>query len=514
MNFDQKISFSNVKMKNGQKFFFQKKIPLILWGIIISMIALVTILVGASFHYGYFATTGDEAACYNFGRAFLESSSLQSPSTLCEQVSVVGKIGWYGPFYNIIYGILFKTFGLGYPTIIGFNYVLFLLCLLTIKFLPLNKIKRLIYACLFLSLYIVCPFVLSGYPETLHILLTLVLLLIYSHLNKSVSKSSLYLFISAVFICALMRSTFMFWIISILFLHKSPVNIKTRLFICLLFIITILAYVKFFQAPSFIPGLYDLYYNNNESIVYKVTSSILHLLKNGLTNFYQLYNQSHSSVIVVLVIFSIASCGLLCARKKNGRSLELGLISVSLVVFIALLFLYTTKAFFFEKQIGFILPLLLFCILKSKKNISLILLISCTTFLPYSMIKSINTFLERRASYTEVISHSAFTAETATIFSGVKIKSKEVYVLLYYQDFIVGEHITRSFLPLHVDKSTMHYTNNTIDTNDKTNVLERKFHKFNVVTINYILSVYPLDLQQTTLVKSTEHFYLYETAPL
>ncbi len=482
--------------------FFRNNATLLLRTYLVLFMLLITIMVISIYFSNYFNFHGDEALYYNYGRMFYETGSLKASFTLDEQASVIGEIGWYGPFYNLIYGSIFKLFGAQHMYMITFHYILLLLCLLMIRYLPLSQLHRLIYAAVTLSTYIICPFVFTSYPEVIQIFLSMILLLVYSKINQN--KNRFYLFLILILVFALTRVTLVFWIFSILFLKDFKLSLKLRFLICILFVGSMLLYMKFFQASSTVVGLKAIHETDQLSVGV-IFTFITNILNNFKTNLYELFNQSHSSVVTFFTLFSVA--GFNVFPLKNKKTIELGLFAVVAITFLTLISLYTTTAIFFEKQIGFLIPILIFIIIHSQKNIPLILFISFGVFLPHALIKTINNYSERKNAYTEVCQYSDFNHEISRLFDQVALKKKVTHVLCYSPDFIVPENYLTCFLPLSKDGSLILYTSNRYS--PKNTTIPLKFHTFGNWEIDYILSAYPLDIPNISIVKSNKYYYLY-----
>ncbi len=98
--------------------FFRKNIFLLLRIYIAFVVLFITALVLLACYTNYFNVHGDEVLYFNYGRMFFETGSLKTPFTVNEFSSSIGGFGWYGPFYNIIYGCVFKLLGAEHTAII------------------------------------------------------------------------------------------------------------------------------------------------------------------------------------------------------------------------------------------------------------------------------------------------------------------------------------------------------------------------------------------------------------
>lgn len=483
-------------------YFFRKNASLLLKIYLIVFMLLITVMLISIYFSGYFNVHGDEAVYYNYGRMFYETESIKASFTLNEQSSTIGEIGWYGPFYNLIYGGIFKLFGAQHMYIITFHYLLLLLCLLVIRYFPLSELQRLTYAAILLSTYIICPFVFTCYPEIIQILLSMILILVYAKIDQN--QKMFYLFLFLIFVFALTRVTMVFWIFSILFFKDTPISFKLRFTICILFVVAILIYMKFFQASSVVVGLQVIH----EFSLSNIYTSIVKILNNTKTNLYQLFNQSHSSVITFLSLFFIACFNVFSAKNESFfKSKKIGLLAVVMITFLVLISMYMTPAINFEKQVGFLIPIIIFVIVYSQKNVLITLCISLGVFFPHALIKTVNNYAERKNAVADVNQYSDFNNEITHLFDQVPLKEKTTHVLCYTPDFIVPENYLTCFLPLSKDGSLILYTSNRYD--PKNNTVSLKFHTFNHWKIDYILSAYPLDLPNITLVKGNKHYYLY-----
>lgn len=476
------------------RYFLEKHFSKILLIYILGIVSFVSFYLVLGLKNGYYLTDEDETINYNSARLFYETNSLKSSFCNEEQRSVLGGFNWYGPGYHVIYGGLAKLFGFSSNLFIVFNYVLFLLSIGFSFLLKFEVNKRLIFTAIFISTYSGFCFVFTYFPETLHIFFTIVLLVVYSRINSN--NRVIYLYILLIFIFSIIRYSTVFWIFSLLFLDKSILPLRKRIFISFFIFLLILFWFKFFTAPSHLGTLKNL------QVDVGLKKTIIDLFFNSYRGLIQFFNLANSSMIFVVILF-IMFIEKLVFYKGIFDNTSFGILFVCILSYFVFLFNYTTIPYYFEKQTMFILPMLVYLILKLNVNVKLVFFISIF-FLPFSLTKMLNNFYTKSNTYLKHVKYEKLTNEFKLIFNGIVFDKKEINVLWNTNDFIEFNVLIESLLPVSKDRVPILYTCNF------TNDIKNKYKLHNRIRVDYILTRNDDLLGKYTIVKQNRYYCLYK----
>lgn len=491
------------------------KYKLLVLALKIYIILIICFVVGVFFYImvegEYFPTYEDEIYLVTSTQQYFETNSTKATFTINESLSVIGEYNYYGPGYNIIYGVLAKIFGYNLLFFIVFHFISFLITIFLLWQLPFNKIKSLFLICIYISTYVAFTFIFTYYPETLNLLLSIILLMVFLKIKKN-SNKNLVLFIILIFIFSLIRITHVFWIISILVFANNKNKKIWYFIICLGMFFLIILYMRLFTAPAWVDGLNYLYLENTSFLQLK--HLIKRILIKGYLNTLNFYTKLGLSSVLILTFFAISIYDIMFNKKLTNwikkKEYVLGLFMVMLTTIIAIFFFYTTNLFFLEKQIAFFIPVLIVIIIILKKNFKLLLFISFFVFLPCTIIKTINNVSSHKEYYKIVYKKKQYIDNLSDFKNFIKpLKNKKkISILWAYNEFDIPNNLTGLIMPLSINKTPILYTTNVceIDAPDRI-----KFKTYNKIHIDYILSKDSVSISNIVLVsKKHNYYYLYK----
>lgn len=423
----------------------------ILFLIIIICIFFIKVLVGSK----YFIVFDDETIYYNSARLFKETNCLKSSFCIEENRSIIGEFNWYGPFFSMFYGIIFKLFGskLVYTAVI--NFILFLLSIFTINTIDLSKEKKISFTLLFLTTYISSQYIFSFFPEQLIILFSIILISVYSRINMN--KKYLYLFIGLVFFFSLFRYSLVFWGLAV-FTNKR-VSLKFKILISFILFLLIIIYVKLFTAPAFVVGLKEIHKDNG---VYNLMIIIKNTLINGINNIRLVFDKQYIT-IPILTFFVL--CIYVAFKSTNDKMRlfknDLGLFFVLGAFFSTLLFFYTFTPFFIEKQLANLIVILIFLVLSANDNDNKSFIYSFLFLIPFSLFQ-LNSNINQRENFYS-LSRNDLRKYNFSIIKNYLNGKKEYNLLYVSKDFSnsLGNLLTIN-LPVSKDEIPILYTSNVI----------------------------------------------------
>jgi hypothetical protein len=486
------------------------RISLFLKIYIVAVIFLVTYLFIYSIHDGqYFPIQEDEATYYNSARLFYETNSVKAVLCISENRSPVCECNWYGPFYHIIYGSIAKIIGFNKTYFIFFHYLLFMISLILFWFLPLNKIKRLIFISIYISTYIAFAFIFSYFPENLCLVLSVILLLIFVRIQIKFNNL-IYLFILLILLFSLIRITNVFWIFSIVVFAKTFKEKIILSLVSILVFILVFVFMIFFTAPSHVLGLSVIH--NGEFTSPNILNAVIILLNNFIHNSMILFFKANSSVFLILILLIISFESIIYNLYKPiwilKKKIILGLLIVIFSTMFAEILLYTCEPFYLEKQIAFFVPLLIYIIILLKRNYKLVLLLSIFIYFPVSILKSKSLITEHK-DFNYIIKDKKDYIKNLSEFSNYIHNNKnEINILWSYADFEIPNHMTCAVLPVSINNKPILYTTNLCSSSSNDTIKFKRYYKFN---IDYILSKDSISLENVDLVKyKSGIYYLYK----
>lgn len=442
----------------------------------------------------------DESNLFCGVKQFYYTGSLKAFNCINEDRSFIGGYSWYGPFINIIYGSIVKVFGFSNSIFFYINFLSLIISLFISTLLFKNKRDKIQYLYVFLSSFLI-SFVFVYFPENFVILLSLILLLVYTKIKSFKSV----VFFSILILCfSLIRITLVFWIFSILFFSNKLISIKIKITIFTSVFTLILIYIKLFTAPSSISGLGDIHGTSS----FDFSNTITHISKNFYTNIYRLFDRANPSIIFFMYSLILLSSNYFFNFKKK-RLKNFALYLVVLITFLIFLTLYSSYWYFFEKQISFVLPIIFYLIIKDFSiNYKRYYIIICLClFLPISITKLRQNAIDKKNAYNQNQKDFSVISNIFSFKNKIDLKTKkEITILFKRDDFEIESSRLMSLFPVSFKNKPIMYTSNIGISEDE----NRIFKLHDKIQIDYIISSKKLYSLTNHLVYNNDKVYLYE----
>jgi hypothetical protein len=229
----------------------------------------------------------------------------------------------------------------------------------------------------------------------------------------------------------------------------------------------------------------------------------LTILDSILENFLLAINSSSIPLYVLLGLLISAVSALVL---KGGRFVTAA-VTICLTLLLTLLALYVINSFFFVKQTAMMIPLLLFSIIVGFRSvvISYILVGVLLIIFPSRVIQALKLIKERRKEYSHRMAYSELENAFAEIPRHIQ---KESSVILWcYNEYEFGLSAESLLTFATVAGEPILYTTSVPEQNAPPEV---KFQLYNKLPVDYVLSRFPLDAQNLTVVHTTKYYYLYK----
>ena len=299
----------------------------------------------------------DEAIFSSGSQSFAQTGKAITNYCIQENVSVIGQYNWYGPFWNILYGIGFMVLS---------SNLVFILINILFAWLSIYLISNYLsnYGNLVAVLILLCyPWLyyqFSFFPETVFFFVSVVNLVFLFRLIRSANKNtSLLLFALLIFIEIPIRVTSVFWLFGLIpFLNRKNFVWLSGLIFSGVF--TGFLYLKYLCAPAFVSGLKSFTSTNTNNFMHLIAAMFEGLYKNIII----IIVEHHPGVL--LLLFMISLCTYVCLKHRSKL-----LIAITLISWISvgtMLMLYSTISFFFVKLSMFLYPLLIFGIVSANEE--------------------------------------------------------------------------------------------------------------------------------------------------
>jgi hypothetical protein len=475
--------------------------------LLITLLGLLTMLMIWKIADGeYFLKHEDEAIYYGCAKLFHSTNSVQAAGCNVEDVSPIGRINWYGPGFHVIYGGLFKIFGPSAAAFPWFHFALALLSIAMIMKMPVAMELRITFALALALTQQYLTYIFTFFPETLVLFFaTILTILLYyqstteNEKNKRIASS---LYILFCFIFSLCRITFIFWLIGWVVLAPSKKSMVVRFLLFIVTMVGTLFYMKYFLAPTYAPSLQkvDLLYQGH------VIDFTLMVLDAVLKNFLLVINSGSIPLYVLLGLLISA----VCAMVLKGGKFVTSAVIICLTLLLTFFALYVVSSFFFVKQTAMMIPLLLFSIILGFRSvvISYILVGVLLVIFPSRVIQALKLIKERRKEYSHRMDYRDLENAFAEIPNHIQ---KESSVILWcYNEYEFGLSAESLLTFSTVAGEPILYTTSVPEPDAPAEV---KFQLYNKLPIDYVLSRFPLDGQNLTVVHTTKYYYLYKLKP-
>jgi hypothetical protein len=482
------------------------KISITLLGLLLlgNAIALTHQVFSVTANEEYFVAHEDEVIYYGSAKLFAETGSLQAESCINEDVSPIGKINWYGPGYNVVYGSLVKVFGNTNSLFIKFHLALVLMALLIVLVLQGNMESNLLAANIFLMTEQFTSYIFSYFPETLHLffsaILIFVLFLIYKE-NQPANKRTplVILYVALIVLFSLCRVTTIFWLAGLLPLGNTWRQRVPFIAVFAVGIVCSLVYLRYCIAPPYAGEMHKLRSLYSFSLWDFIAQSVIAVLRNLV----ELTKINSKPIYLMMASGAMVAYGYW--KLKDRFLLAALLISICLVG--VLMAYYSVSPFFFVKQTAMLLPLLIVAVMRSPhlwiKYFLFVLFIFYWVPVNKARTENIN---EHKAAYVNLSNNRAMEIEFEKIRSALE-PYKDHVILWCYNEFDYGNAL-QALLPYSSSTGNpIMYTTNIVD--PSTASMEEKFKLHNKLRVEYVLSRKQIEWPTMKEVFHTPFYYFY-----
>ena len=450
----------------------------------------------------YFVAHEDEVINFCSAKLFSETGSVQAEGCITEDVSRIGRMNWYGPGYHLLYGSMRNIFGDSPTLFIQLHFVFALLTVLLVFFLPVAVESKLLIANALIFTHQFTSYIFTYFPEALHLLLALVLILLLISIHRSkAGERNRYvtLFIIMVLLLTIVRVTTIFWLAALIGLSESRSMALKMTFVFMAGLFMTLLYMKVFTAPPYAGEMQKI----DQLYEFNVMGFVVKTLKAMVRNTYTLVTSGSVSVYFLLTLM------VLTAGRwwKSKEQFLLASLLVSLVSMAALMAFYSSHPWYFLKQSAVLVPLLMVAFMLSAGSSRLkygILVVSLVTFL-FSFQDIRDIIRERRDAFTRVQDSQPFVVALQQLPQFITEK-RGVIILWCYDEYDFGG-ATEALLPFSTnDHQPILYTTNIIGPDEKP---EAKFKLHHKLKVDYLLSRMPVELPSLRQVHATEYYHFY-----
>jgi len=431
----------------------------------------------------------DEGIYYNSARLFNETYSLKAPEAIEENRSRLGEFNWYGPAYHLIYGSLAKIFGLGNKMFFSFHLTVFFIGILLLLIFPITNQDKGLLGTLFVCSHFFTPFIFTFFPETIHV--TAAILLLYTFTKSFESSRYVKWFLILVLLFILLRVTFVFWILGVLFIPTQGVSKLTKLAIVALFFAFAVLFWYFVCAPParFVAGMNGLQMIDQQGSFKIILTNFHSNILLGLSYAKELKKEIFPLFIFVfltlLLIPKLVSKNLPRLNKKQIY----GILLISSSLLLAMTVFYTVKPHFIEKQLTVIIPALLFALVISGYPRYVLLSISLLVFLPFTYSQSKANIEMRQNAYQSTLVHESELQVLASINEKMQSEDEVINVLYQYNEYNLHGFLSSCFLPLSKNQKPILYTTNYISQNAPSS---ERYKVHGRIKVHYIITREPL----------------------
>jgi hypothetical protein len=492
------------ELKNLVPSFYKIRIFFIGIALVSSVAFLTYRMINAVGDGRFFLLHEDEVIYYCSAKLFAATNSLRAESCIDENVSRIGQVNWYGPGYNIGYGLVFKIFGVRPALFPWIHYFLALASLAIIFLCPISLESKLLCA---LSLSIAPQFgmyVFTYFPETLNLFLATVLscLLVLVYVNEDEQKKQrlVIVFVVAVFILMLFRITFIFWLAALIGLSKTKREYIISTCIFAGGLVISLVYMKLFIAPPYAGQMHKINHLYDFDLIafYKATRRSIS------DNFGFFVDPQTPLVTLMFFLFLLAVITAVISRNK----LVLGALLTAVCLVLTMMAYYAVDEFYFVKQTVILVPLFLLALAAgpSKKVFAYLSIILVAFFFEHRYKMENEAIHTGRSAFDHYQAHAKFENSLSEIRDHVG--EGPVIILWDYRQYDFYGYSAQALLPFDThSKKPIMYTTNIVDA---AATHESRFQLHNRLKVDFILSRTALELPGLKEVHATEFYRLYK----
>jgi hypothetical protein len=423
--------------------------------LIIPMVLFFVVVLAGNYYPFYF----DEAIYLTGGKLFYETTSVKSVFIFEEARSLIGGFGWYGPMYNMLYGLLPKIFGWSSVSNLWIHLILYGTIIYILGFSDwLKLLDKKVLLLGFLCSYAVVPFLFSYFPELLHVLFGIVLFVFLMRAHQS--RQSFMMFVLLVCLFTLFRVTFIFALWALVPLKITQVSSLKKYAVLVMVFLLGMLYYKYFHAKPSIAGLGDIFSfeSHDTTAIIKTVKTNLHSNVLLFFGFFKSWPKGMDSIVACLFLGILV---LFMAFNSNGiqKAQIVGVLLLSIMLVLVWLAFYSVKPFFLEKQFTWLFTLLLLVVVQEKKYHRLLVWVWVVFFLPFTVYRVYDTIEKRTYSSNLTTNQKKLLPNVDEALARLPIE-KETNILFAFNDYPVLSHLAYSFFPLSVNGHSMLYTSN------------------------------------------------------
>ena len=434
-------------------------LKLMLLGQIILLFSLVYRATGDG---KYYPAHDDEIINYCSAILFDETGSVRAQGSINEDVSSIGQLNWYGPGYAAFYGSMRRVFGEAPYLFIWIHFVLALVTLGLIYFLPGPSESKLLMANSLVFTWQYSAYIFTYFPESLNLFMALLLILLLFKINEQDDPGRrmkfVFIYLGMVMIFILCRVTFVFWLTALVGISRSRREAIRMIFLFGVSLGVVLVYMKYFTAPPYAAQMQKI----NELYQFNILEFFLKTLSSLWINSWNLLYSGSLEVYFLLALAFVAAI----RWWKTKERILLAVLLVTLTFISALMAYYYPGHYFFIKQSDVLIPLLLAALMFSKSPTALKI---NNAVVGASLIIFIISF--NRIWGDIQVRRAAFVGFTdiSTVYASFQVmrnyidEEYPVTVLWCYNEFPYGS-TTETLLPFSTkNREPILYTSNIVD---------------------------------------------------
>jgi hypothetical protein len=264
--------------------------------------------------------------------------------------------------------------------------------------------------------------------------------------------------------------------------------------------------MKLFTAPVYV-GLSAFSSIHNDSNNFDLLNIISSVIKNFFSNIKNIFLNPHFNIVIFINIFLLSTFLLFSKKIEKKEFSNFPLLIVVITSLLTFLCFYTSYYFFLEKQLAFLIPILIFIVLTNLEIRNHLVLVAILVISPQAYAEAKTNILNRKSFYAQLKQYENYTKSFMGIKNYITSKENQINILFNYNEFDIPNHMVSCFLPLSVNGKPILYTTNVTDENAK---IDDIFQIHNKIRLDYMLSRNELNFSIVNLVYKNENYFLYE----